>query len=156
MLSSPAKRRLAKGFTLVELLVTIGIVGVISLLALQGMFIYRDNAYHGVAMDMMAQTRVALEAGKIDGESWSSVLTFDQTSAGTASNGDGSTLLPGFSLPGDIRIYIRHDPACSTQLCIEDSLLVRHCKVDKQITVIGTYGGIGTYNDNVAASGSCS
>ena len=122
------------GFTLLELLVASAIIVILSGLSIQSYVIYREDAYHKLAMQMMGQTRTAMEAGKVDSESFGSATMFvETTDPGPATSGDGETIVPGLVLPEDFYLYVWHDPTCATDSCVEDYVITRHCKANQRV-----------------------
>jgi prepilin-type N-terminal cleavage/methylation domain-containing protein len=121
------------GFTLVELLVACAIIAILAGLTVQSYVIYRADSYHAVAKQMFGHTRTALEAGKVDSETFNGNLTFESTTAGPAEAGDGEVLVPGLTLPEDFYVYAFHNPACVAVGCLEDYVITRHCKSDQRV-----------------------
>ena len=60
-----ARRAAQSGFTLIELLVSIAILGVLFATSLQSFKVYRQLAYDSMASQLMKDTRIAVEAGRI-------------------------------------------------------------------------------------------
>ena len=143
------------GFTLIELLVVMAVIGILSGLALQSFYIYRYNAYHGVALATFGQARTALEAGKADTEDFNAPLAVDQTTAGPATQGDGRDLVPGLVLPPHFHIYASHDPTCTSGACMVDYVAARHCLVHKKAVYFRVNGLPGVTMLNVTEPGDC-
>ena len=159
LLTCPADIRSSsqRGFTLVELLVASAIVVILAALAVQALSIYREDAYHKIALQMMGQLRTALEAGKIDSESFpTTLMVVDQTDPGVVQGATGQLLLPGMVLPQNTRLYAAHNPACADISCPEDVLETRHCNIQRRVTYTKFHDGPAVTVYDVAAAGPCS
>ena len=143
------------GFTLVELLVASAIVVILSGLAVQAYVIYRENSYHTIAKQMLGNTRTAMEAGKVDSESFDSNLFFVSQTPGAASGMDADELVPGLTLPEDFYVYVFHNPVCQTAGCMEDYVITRHCKSNQRVIYFKTHAMGETTMFNADAGGAC-
>ncbi len=143
------------GFTFIELLVSTTIIFVLASLAIQSFFIYREDAYHSLAQQMMQQTRTSMEAGKIDSESFSGNLFFVSTDAGPATALDGPEIVPSLVLPENFYVYVFHNPACSIAGCIEDYVITRNCKINQRVVYWKSYQVGESMINNAVAPGGC-
>jgi type II secretory pathway pseudopilin PulG len=143
------------GFTFIELLVATTIIFVLASLAIQSFFIYREDAYHSLAQQMMQQTRTSMEAGKIDSESFDSNLFFVSTDAGPAEALDGPDIVPSLVLPDNFYVYVFHNPACSVAGCIEDYVITRHCRINQRVVYWKSYRVGESTVMNSVAPGDC-
>ena len=144
------------GFTLVELLVACAILMVLGALSVQAYSIYKQNAYHKVALQMMGQARLALEAGKVDSETFPQhMMIVDRQAPGPAVGGDADLLVPGLVLPSDFYVRVQHDPTCSVPGCIQDSIVSRHCKINKKVWFVRAYKMGELLIEEAAAGGAC-
>lgn len=124
-----------KGFTLVELLVAIAVLGVLAGLAIKAFDTYKIRAYDAIADGTFSQTRAALEAAKIDSETFPErALTSTNTGPGVPEDEDGELLLPGLVIPRDVRVFVFHEPGCRDGGCVEDVIQVRHCRSNRAIS----------------------
>ncbi len=141
-----------RGFSLIELLVASAIIVILAGLAIKAYGSYKQNSYNRIADTVFNQARAALEAGKIDSESFpASAMNSITVGPGEPSGVHGEILLPGLIIPKDTRVAVIHNPLCTDSSCIEDTIRVDHCKGSKSITYLaqGT-GGVSTLLRNVA------
>ena len=135
-----AQKAPENGFTLVELLIVCSTILILSGLALQAFFVYKDRAYHEIAMQLMGDARIALEAGKIDAEQFpDQTLLVDQNHAGLAVEGDAAVIAPGLVLPENCIVHIAHNPQCLAAGCVEDLIVTRHCKAKTKVLYTRIY-----------------
>lgn len=80
-----------RGFTLLELLVTVAIVGILAAIALPAFLQYRERAWDAVAESDLRNSITAQEAFFVDNESYRSCI----------SSFDCETYLPGFRISRD-------------------------------------------------------
>jgi len=142
----------SRGFSLIELLVAVAIISILAGLATKAYGTYKQNAYNRIADTVFTQTRSALEAGKIDSESFpATAMSSITVGAGEPAGVHGEILLPGLIVPNDTRVAVAHNPLCTDSSCIEDTIRVDHCKGSQSITYSkqGT-GGIQILLRNVA------
>lgn len=153
---SPRLESGESGFTLVELLVTVAILLILGALSMSAFEVYKREAYMKSSAQLLGQARTALEAGKQDSESFpASVMTVDQTSPGPLTGATGPLLMPGFVVSKDYRLFVNHDPTCSSDLCLEDYIETKHCSTDGKTIYWRTYGGIEFTNLNAADPSGC-
>ncbi len=143
------------GFTIIEVLVSSAIIVILAGLAVQAYVIYREDSYHTIAKQMMGNTRTALEAGKVDSESFVGVLQFVSTTPGEATEMDGETIVPGLTLPGDFSVQVIHNPNCANPACVEDYVVTRHCKTAQRVVYTRTHQLGASTIFNSAAAGAC-
>lgn len=144
------------GFTLIELLVTMTIIGILAGLSVKAYTNYKENAQHSIALTTFNQVRTALEGGKIDAEDFPEApmaVTFRGPGAPTV--GFGPMLLPGILVSAEVQVTVRHDPTCASTACLEDVIMVRHCRTDRMITYSHFYQGPTALNQNAVAPGAC-
>lgn len=140
------------GFSLIELLVSSAIIAILAGLAIKAYDSYKQNSYNRIADTVFNQARAALEAGKIDSESFpDAAMTSITVGPGEASGVHGELLLPGLIVPKDTRAAVVHNPLCTDSGCIEDTIRVDHCKGSKSITYSAQgSGGVSVLLRNVA------
>lgn len=120
--------RSQRGFTLIELLTVVGILGILAYLGLTSFYVYRSDAAYAVVTETVAQSVTALEAGGANpDELLPTVTAFTQASQGPLTNSDAAKILPGLRVPRRTKFFFDHDPSCTTSLCEQTSIEVRHC-----------------------------
>jgi len=126
----------SKGFSLVELLFTLAILGILTAMLTQSYEMYKEKAQHSSALSLFTDTRTALEGGKIDSESFEEEsMVVEESGPGVPGGDYGQILLKGLILPDKHKIYVRHKPDCVEDTCIEDIISVRHCHTQKIATL---------------------
>lgn len=125
----------SKGFSLVELLFTLAILGILTAMLTQSYEMYKDKAQHSSALSLFTDTRTALEGGKIDSESFNGPMVVEESGPGVPGGDFGQILLKGLILPDKHKVYVRHTPNCAEDTCIEDIISVRHCHTHKIATL---------------------
>lgn len=117
------------GFTLVELLTVIAIIGVVAGLGLQSFKEYRAKSAYAVAEQTLGDARVALEAALSEPDA---AFPFDltnlsQSAPGPFADANANSLFPGFRVPKNVKVTVNHDPSCVSGACLSKSVEVRHC-----------------------------
>ena len=91
-----------RGFSLLELIFVMLLIGVLAAMATQSYTTYKQKAQHSSAIVLFNQARSSLEVGKINSESESfedHVMEFEQTGPGVPGGEYGQILLAGLVLP---------------------------------------------------------
>lgn len=148
-----------QAFTILELLFTILILGVISAMAVQSYTIYKQKAQHGSALSLFNQARSALEGGKINSESdsfSSEVMEVEQQGPGLPGGEFGQVLLSGLVIPEKHMVYVRHVTNCSEPTCVEDIISVRHCGTTEVARLVGFFSGSTVIDQHATPDGPCS
>lgn len=151
--------RTQKGFSLIELLVVMAMIGVLASMATQSYTMYKHKAQHSSAIVLFNQARSSLEGGKINSESESfsdPVMEFDQLGPGLPGGEYGQILLAGLVLPENHKVFVRHVTDCADSTCVEDIISVRHCQTDKMATLTAFHGGSSVINLQAEATIPCS
>lgn len=117
------------GFTLVELLTVIAIIGIVSGMAVQSFKTYKAKSAYAVAEQTLVDARIALEAALSEPDA---IFPFDlanysQSTPGEFANPNASSLFPGFRIPRNATVTVNHDPDCVSGACLSKSVEVRHC-----------------------------
>ncbi len=115
------------GFTLLELLVVMTMIGILSYLGLTSFYVYKSDAAYSVAESVLRNARVAVEASLNDIDNPPAAVDLVQTASGKITNQSASQYLPGMQLPKNIKITVVYDPSCAEAGCQSDFLEVRHC-----------------------------
>ena len=133
------------GFTIIELLTIMGVVGVLSALSLTGLKVYKGNAAFGVAETTLGHARTSLEAGILSEEGGvSSVPLTTQKVQGEIIDPLANDLLPALLLPRNVKFQVEYDNGCDNQFCQESMLQLDHCHAENYVRWI-------RYGDGVAA-----
>lgn len=136
-----SKKHNELGFTLVELLVTMSIIGILSGISIQSWNVYRDKAYNIAADELLHNARVALHAGRGNTDElatdfyWASSDSSGQFTAGD----DVNIFAPGISVEPDTRLVVWFNGFCEAAMssgacpinadcCIMESMMAWHCK----------------------------
>ncbi|HMO16869.1 MAG TPA: prepilin-type N-terminal cleavage/methylation domain-containing protein [Oligoflexia bacterium] len=144
------------GFSLVELLITMAIIGVLTGIVTQSYDMYKEKAQHSSAITLFNHTRTALEGGKIFSESFpDAVMEVSQNGPGPAGGDYGQVLLKSLIIPDKHNVYVRHAANCDDPLCIEDVISVRHCQTPKMATLTMLRSGTVVMNLHAAAVDPC-
>lgn len=109
------------GFTVLEVLVTASLAGVLSVLSLESFNLYRQGVYDAIAYDMIRTTRLALAAGQVQADD----LGLDYFEAWTDNDGNlfgirVEEFLPGLRASEDIRVGVNYDSLCDSADAILD------------------------------------
>jgi prepilin-type N-terminal cleavage/methylation domain-containing protein len=146
----------SRGFSILELLFTILIIGILSSILTKSFGLYKEKAQHSSAMTLFGQARTALEGGKIASENFpDQVMMVEQTGPGSPGGEFGQLLLQGIVLPDNMRVFLRHTPNCENDLCVEDLLTVRHCQTKRMATLTQFRSGAYTMNLSAEAAEPC-
>jgi len=95
MLSKLNAKRDEKGFTLIELMIVIAIIGILAAIAIPQFNSYRKRAYNGSALSDVKNTATAEEAYYVDNQAYGT----DQDSL-TLNTGEGVVLTAGGGTDG--------------------------------------------------------
>jgi type II secretory pathway pseudopilin PulG len=120
------------GITLIELLYTVVVVSILSMLMLQTFKMWKERAGEAVSNQALYDARVAFSAGTVVDDS-ASGLSYPQETPGELIDAEARKLLPGFMLPKNTKIAIEYAPNCggSGELSFIET---KHCLAKKHMT----------------------
>ena len=129
-------------FTLMELVVTMAVVGILMAMSSQVYQIYKRRAY-GAAVDALVHNvQVALEAGRIDSEQILGWHWFWTDRPGPVNQ----SFLPGLINEKNTRIWVRRDTLCELggagDWSMMEWVMVQHCRAGKWKTWWRTKNGL--------------
>ena len=106
-----------KGFTLIELFITVAIVGILTALSWVAFNTYKDDAEYARAQQTLRSALTALSLGELeapDGFSVTSISDALSGEDGEAFTGNLAIMFPGFSAPANVQIGGIWVPCSST------------------------------------------
>lgn len=142
------------GFTLVELLTVIAIIGVLAGLGLASFKVYRGDAAYSVAESSLRNARSALEASVSNPDAiLPPVGLVSQNSPGPVQDPAAQTYLPGFQLPKNLRMSVQYDPSCTNGACTAEVLEFSHCFAQEYTRWIRLGNGTDFLLEHIAGGG---
>ncbi len=100
----------SRGFTMIELLISVAIIGVLAALSMSAFFIYKNDAEYAKAETDLRNARTAFEAGIQDDPSGSLALAFTGTGGGVLPVAM-QNVLPNAMTSKDVKLGVQYD-AC--------------------------------------------
>ena len=118
------------GFTLIELLFVMATIGVLATLSIVSFGVYKEQAYFGVSKSTLRNSKTALEAGRID-QVVTTPVFWSQSASGQITDSTARLVVPGLTLPDNLRFTLNTNPACTAGPCVAESLYVKHIKTNE-------------------------
>ena len=147
-----------RGFSLIELLTVIGILGILASLSLSAFSIYRESAEYSKGDATMHSARTALYAGELDlGEDFTMAYTTSTTTGG-ALVGPMAQALPGMIMTKDLRLGVEVN-ACDDSSGPFDRaqfIVAQPCRATRELRYEKFCGGSEVILENVANPAPCS
>ena len=142
------------GYTLIELLTTVSIIGVLASLAITSLALYRTKAAYAGATVVLHDAHTAVEAALSQQDNLPGAVPMSSTMGpGRISDPAGSRLLPGMQLGNDVKLRYAYDPACTNAGCMESYLQANHCKGQEYTRWIRFGDGLEVTLEHVAGAG---
>ena len=122
------------GMTLADLLVTIGIIGILAAIAIQEFGVYRQRVNYVLSEETLRDARTALEGSNIDeanGAGGMQVAWLNKP--GKPPTAAARRLLPGYVVPQRSDILVLKNPTCGNAMCLKEYIRARNCNADKYL-----------------------
>ncbi len=130
------KQQREQGFTMIELLISISIIGILASLALTSFSIYRENAEYTKAESDLRNSRVAMEAGTQDiSGAFSLALSYSGTAGGNVP-APLDSVMPQAVTSSDVRLGVAYDscPVGAGAGAVEQYIISSSCKGRKSVS----------------------
>ena len=124
-----------RGFTLIEVLVVMSLIGVLALLSVQSFQTYRKKASYTVAMSALREARGAATGTLIQADIVFPEVNFvSQSTSGELTDADMSEVFPGVILSPSIKFTGAYFPNCGDANCTAVFAQVRPCSGEEYAT----------------------
>ncbi len=148
------RRKSEQGFTLIELLVIVSIIAILSALGITSFQVYRSNAAYASSESVLSNARTATQAGLIDEDNLPGAVGFRSLKGqGALSDPAVAALLPGLTLPSNLRFNVFYNPACIDENCVSQLMVSSHCFADQHVMYARYGDGEYIYVPNIAGGG---
>jgi len=150
----PVRIRSERGFSMVELLTVVAIVGVLAKLALNGYSVYKGKAEFSKAASLYSNARTASVAGEEDlGDLFSMAFT-ESNNSGTPLAGSLATFFPNITMAKDVVLGASVNPCLGAGIDPNVVISVKPCKGDgKHIEYIRFCDGSDSVDFSSAGNG---
>lgn len=139
------------GFTLVELLYSLMIVGILITLGFVAVKVYANNAHYVMAESDMHHARIAIQRGDLDSNAGDNYAGWVESGAEL---GELEPILPGMVTSEDVRMGVIYNN-CSAGVEPHMSLTVQPCKGDKYLRWTKFCSGIEVPDTELAKDYNC-
>ena len=126
-----------KGFTFIELLVSIAIIGILGGVALSAFTLYKKQGYDAHVDSAIRDARNSLEAGQVNESVSNQNMMAVSDMNGRLIGRNVQELVPGLVVNPDVRLLVMHSGICANQgqqlcggsrCCFTEWISARHCK----------------------------
>lgn len=145
---------LEAGFTLVELLTVIAILGVLSGISIASFDSYKAKATYQVAFTSIKNARTAIEGALVEPDTvFNPVALYTQSTPGEITDANARAVLSTFIMAKNTKIYFSFDPSCLSGACISAFVRIRHCGGAEFASWTRQGDGTEVLVENIAGSG---
>jgi prepilin-type N-terminal cleavage/methylation domain-containing protein len=146
--------RSEKGFTMVELLTVVAIIGIVAKLSLTSFTIYKGKAEFSKAASLYTNARTAATAGEEDLGSAFSMSFTESTSTGAPLAGTLATFFPNMTMAKDVILGASVSPCAGAGMDPNLVISVKPCRGDgKHIEYIRFCNGLDSLDFTSAGNG---
>ena len=141
------------GFTLIEMLVVMALIGILSALGITSFHYYQASAAYASAETTLHNARNAAEAGTSDPDNLplGVPLTVQKTQGAVA--GIAGDYLPGMMIPKSTSFRVSYDPACIDNTCTAEFIQVNHCSAREYTSWTRRGDGVEVTLRNISGAG---
>lgn len=145
-----------RGFTIIELLTVVGIIGVVSALGLTSFYVYKSDAAYASAARLVQDSITAVEVAlSMPDQTLGAVPDYVQTEQGQVSDPAAKALLEGIVVPRKMKLQFSYDPTCESGACVLASVQANHCQAEDSPRWIRYGDGVDVRLEHIAGT-SCS
>lgn len=154
LLRWPMKMRSERGFTLVELLTIVAIIGVLANLSVNSFIVYRSKAAYSNCQKTVRDVRMSAELGTSDPDNPpGAVALYTQNTPGPITGVAASNYLRGMAVPKNMKVRVSYDPTCVVGGCVSSWAELKHCQGTEYIQWIRFGDGTDQLIENIAGTG---
>lgn len=142
------------GFTLVELMVVIGIVGVLVKMSATSFLIYRSKAAYAVAENTVRNAILAAEGSLVNTDNPPASFSYTtQSTSGGVTDPTMAAFLLNYQIPRNVLFGASYDNTCDNSGCEYFKLEAKHCSGTKFPRYIRYGDGFDIYVEDLPAIG---